>query len=273
MKVDPLRIDGAAHRGDDDVAGEAGERGDLGQLRPGGRCRLGGIADGRCRSRWRRRRSNRRRCGRCSASLVLGNGFGKLPDQPRKLLDLGGQRLRRRRRLVGDAFELAFHGAEAAAEFGDLAGDVARPAGKPGYLIVDLGAVGFAAGDRVIDRQRGQDAKRAQGRIGERKTEAEKQHRAQRRGDEHHAQCGKNGADAHHADPMAELIRVRAVSVSTRLAPPQVRPACGEGLAQAMARMTRPTFSNISPISASLAISGGAIASVSPVIRITRSSS
>ena len=205
--------------------------------------------------------------------LVLGNRFGKMPDQPRKLLDLGGQRLRRRRRLVGDAFELAFHGPEAASEFSDLAGDVARPAGKPGYLIVDLGAVGLAAGDRVIDRQRGQDAKCAQGRIGERKTEAEKQHRAQRRGDEHHAQCGKNGADAHHADPMAELIRVRAVSVSTRLAPPQVRPACGEGLAQAMARMTRPTFSNISPISASLAISGGAIASVSPVIRITRSSS
>ncbi len=41
----------------------------------------------------------------------------------------------------------------------------------------------------------------------------------------------------------------------------------------ATARMTRATFSKISPISASLAIRGGAIASVSPVMRMTKSSS
>jgi hypothetical protein len=39
------------------------------------------------------------------------------------------------------------------------------------------------------------------------------------------------------------------------------------------ARITRPTFSKISAICGSVTISGGAIASVSPVMRITRSSS
>jgi hypothetical protein len=41
----------------------------------------------------------------------------------------------------------------------------------------------------------------------------------------------------------------------------------------ATARMTRATFSKISPISASLTINGGAIANVSPVMRMTKSSS
>ena len=39
------------------------------------------------------------------------------------------------------------------------------------------------------------------------------------------------------------------------------------------ARITRPTLSKISPICASLTINGGAMASVSPVMRITKSSS
>ena len=42
---------------------------------------------------------------------------------------------------------------------------------------------------------------------------------------------------------------------------------------QATASITRPTFSKISAICASLTIKGGAIASVSPVMRMTRSSS
>ena len=61
--------------------------------------------------------------------------------------------------------------------------------------------------------------------------------------------------------PMPEMIRLQAVSVSTSAAPPQVRPGRSPAWksieTQATARMTRATFSNISPISASLTISGG----------------
>ncbi len=134
--------------------------GELGKRRRGGRDRRGGPA----RSDAGRRRGGR--AGRTAAvaiaaecGFVLGYRFGKLPYQPRKLLDLGAQRLRRRARLVGNGFELAFDGAKASSEFRDLARDVARTAREAGNLIADLGAVVFAAGDGVVDRKRGQNAK------------------------------------------------------------------------------------------------------------------
>ena len=57
--------------------------------------------------------------------------------------------------------------------------------------------------------------------------------------------------------------------MSTSGAPPQGLPR--QALVHATARMTRAVLSKISAICASLTISGGAIASVSPVMRMTAS--
>ena len=129
---------------------------------------------------------------------MLRHGFSQLPDQPRKLLDLGGKRRRGILRLVERSFDLALHRAEPAAEFGNLPGDIAGAAGKAGDLVVHFRAVAFAASDGVIDGKRGQDAERDQRCIGGCEAEAQIKHGADRHRDKHHADGNKNGADAHH---------------------------------------------------------------------------
>ena len=77
---------------------------------------------------------------------------GKLFDQPRKLLDLAGQRRGRRQRLVEHRFDLALRRSKPAAEFRELARQIARAAGKLGHLLAHLRAVALVGGDGAIDR-------------------------------------------------------------------------------------------------------------------------
>ena len=160
-------------------------------------------------------------------------------DQGRQFLDLDGERLRRRQRLVEHRIDLGLHGAELAAELGELARQVGRAARDGGDLVAHLGAVAGAGGDRVIDRKRGQDAEPDQERFGAGQAEAQIDHKADRAGDKHHADSDEDGADTHHAEPRyasrrtvqprgahagpARMIRIRAVAVSTSAAAPQVR--------------------------------------------------
>ena len=132
---------------------------------------------------------------------MLGDQLGKLPDQPREFLDLVSQRLRDRNRFVRHGLHPALDRAEAAAEFRDLAGEIARAPGDARHLVADFGTVAPAARDGVVNRQHGENPERDQGRIDQTEAKTQKQHRADRAGDEHHACRDKNGADAHHADP------------------------------------------------------------------------
>ena len=139
-------------------------------------------------------------------------------DQGRQFLDLDGERLRRRQRLVEHRIDLGLHGAELTAELGELARQVGRAARDRGDLVADLGAVAGAGGDRVIDRKRGQDAEPDQKRFGAGQSEAQIDHKADRAGDKHHADSDEDGADTHHAAmPRAERCSPRAHT----LAPPE----------------------------------------------------
>ena len=142
-------------------------------------------------------------------------------DQGRQFLDLDGERLRRRQRLVEHRIDLGLHGAELAAELGELARQVGRAARDRGDLVADFGAVAGAGGDRVIDRKRGQDAEPDQKRFGAGQTEAQIDHKADRAGDEHHADGDEDGADTHHMPNPAMPRAERCSPGAHALAPPQ----------------------------------------------------
>ena len=125
---------------------------------------------------------------------------GKLLDQRRQFLDLGGERLGRRQRPVDHGLDLGLHGAQAAAELGKLAGEIAGAAGQIGELVARLQPVALAGGNGVVDRKRGERAERHQRQLGAGKAKAQIDHKAERAGDEHHADRDEDGADAHHAE-------------------------------------------------------------------------
>ena len=86
-------------------------------------------------------------------NVVRRNQVGKLFDQPRKLLDLAGERCGRRQRFVEDCFDLALHRSEPAVEVRELAREIARAADELGHLIVHNGALTFVGGDGTVDRE------------------------------------------------------------------------------------------------------------------------
>ncbi len=206
-----LAVDGSCDRGNDAVAVKPGEGRDL-------------ALERRCRRRRRRRRQRRgggngrfrRRSGRRAVHggrrldrggpalgverrLVGRDRIGQLLDQRRQFLDLGGERLRCRQGAVDHGVDFALHRAKPAAEFGQLAGEIAGAARQIGELVARFQAIVLARGDGVIDRERGERAERHQRRFGAGKAEAQIDHNADRAGDEHHAGRNEDGADAHHA--------------------------------------------------------------------------
>ena len=122
-------------------------------------------------------------------------------DQARKLLDLDGERLRGRQRLIEDGLDLGLHGAQPAAELGELTGEIAGAAGEVAHLVGDFRAVAGAGGNGIVDGERGKDAERRHRRFDAGEAEAEIEQGAERAGDEHHADRDEDGADAHHGAP------------------------------------------------------------------------
>ena len=149
---------------------------------------------------------------------------GKLLDQRRQFLDFGGERLRGRQSAVDHGVDLDLHRAKPAAEFGELAGKIAGAAGEIGELVAGLEAIVLARGNGVVDRERGEHAERHQRRFGAGEAESQIDHKAERAGDEHHADRDENGADAHHAGRILSRCdsRARMLAVSTSAVTPQV---------------------------------------------------
>ena len=163
---------------------------------------------------------------------MLGNLIGQPLDQRGKLLDLGGERLGCRQRLVEHRIDLHLDGAEPAVELGDLARHVAGAARQVGDLVAHFGTIAKTGRNGVVDHQRGENAECHQEGFGSGQAEAKIDDDADRAGDEHHADRDENGADAHHAEPRltpppnsraARTIRPRTIAVSTSAARPQVR--------------------------------------------------
>ena len=131
------------------------------------------------------------------------NQVGKLFDQPRKLLDLAGERRGRRQRFVEDCFDLALRRSEPAVEVRELARQIARAADKLGHLLVHNGALTLVGGDGTVDRGRRRQTECHQDRVSDGEPQAKIEHGAERGGDKHDADGNEDDADAHHADPVS----------------------------------------------------------------------
>ena len=106
-----------------------------------------------------------------SAASWVATEFGQLLDQRGHFLDFCGERLRGRQGAVDHGVDFALHGVKPAAEFGQLAGEIAGAARQIGELIARFQAIMLARGDGVIDRERGERAERYQRQFGAGKAE------------------------------------------------------------------------------------------------------
>ena len=136
-------------------------------------------------------------------NVVRRNQVGKLFDQPRKLLDLAGERRGCRQRFVEDCFDLALSRSEPAVEIRELARQIARAADKLGHLLVHHGALTLVGGDGTVDRGRRRQTECHQDRVSDGEPQAKIEHGAERGGDKHDADGNEDDADAHHADPVS----------------------------------------------------------------------
>ena len=135
-------------------------------------------------------------------AFVHGDRIGDLPHQSAELADLGDERIDRAARPVHGRAHIAFHGVEPARDLGHLAGEVGGAARQIGDLATEVAAVAQPVADGVVERHGGERGHARDRRGGAIEFEAEKQHGAERRGDEHHADRDEYGADTTHAaDP------------------------------------------------------------------------
>ena len=130
--------------------------------------------------------------------IVGGDRFGKLLDQGGDLAELGGDRRGGGPRGLGRAAALALDSGKAAADLGDLTGQVAGAAGQVGDLVADVGAVTQPARYRIVECQRGEHGHGDDGRFGAAQPERQIEDRAAGAGDQHHAYGDEYGAQPHH---------------------------------------------------------------------------
>ena len=186
IEIDAVGLDGGAQERDDGFPVEAGERCDR---VPGRDRRRSGVGqDDRSRRRRLQRIDGRqRRAGARQRRIVGGDRFGELLDQARKFLDLRGQRLRRRQRLVEDGSDLRLHDVEPPPEFRELTRQVVAAAREVGDLVAHFGAVLLAAGNAAVERKRRERSEPRQARLRQHRDRSE--NRAQRRANRRSAPC------------------------------------------------------------------------------------
>ena len=120
-------------------------------------------------------------------------------DQRAQFADFDRQRIDRAARAIDALAHVLVHVVEAPRHLRHLPRQIGGAARQIADLVAEFAAVAQPAGDAVVERhadERGQRHNRRGARID---LEAEIEHRADRSGDEHHADRDENGADASHA--------------------------------------------------------------------------
>ncbi|RAI38295.1 hypothetical protein CH338_13170 [Rhodoplanes elegans] len=157
-----------------------------------------------------------------------GHRLGELAEERAELAQLVGQRLRRLADPVEDAVEARLHGGDAAAEVEHLAGEVGGAARQ-----IDERAGGVAAavarleGDRVVDGEPGEGDQRDDRRLGRVGAHIEVHERAERTGDQRHAQADEDGTDAGHYELREHRDRLRDIKVIRRASSHSRQPCRG----------------------------------------------
>ena len=189
----PSAVDGVADRGDH-FGAAVGRHGSRSGAVAGRLGRLTGV-----RSAWSR---DDEILGAGKPQLVQGDGLGKLFHKSAELGEFPGDRFGRGACLlggvVGDLAALALERDGAAAEFGDLPGEIAGAAGEVGDLATDVGAVTQPAGDGVIDRHSGQRRDPDDHRFGGAEPDEQIERDADRCGDQRHTEHDEYGTKPQH---------------------------------------------------------------------------
>ena len=132
-------------------------------------------------------------------SGMAGDGFGDLLHQPAKLADFGGERIGGAARTIDRRRDLELDRIQATRDLGDLARKVGGAARQIADLVAEIAAIAQTVADAVEERHGGQRCERHNRRGAGVDLEPEIKHRANRGGDQHHADRDENGTDATHA--------------------------------------------------------------------------
>ena len=222
-----------------------------------------GSACGRA-SRLGRRRAGSQTPGQRAVLLkhsgMAGDGFGDLLHQPAKLADFGGERIGGAARTIDRRRDLELDRIKAARDLGDLARKVGGATRQIADLVAEIAAIAQTIADAVEERHGGQRCERHNRRGAGVDLEPEIEHRANRGGDQHHADHDENGTDATHAVhpgpatgatqfPAADSRRSRLMFMTARLRATR-SPAMVARIRPLFARTYRPrTYGPSGPLS------------------------
>jgi hypothetical protein len=126
-----------------------------------------------------------------------------------ELVDLADERRGRGARAVVRDRKVALKRRHAPVELGDVAAEVGGAAREVRDLRADIVAIAGAAGDLVEHREAGQSRDRHDGGFHAGEAEPQEGDGADRAGDQRHAECDENGAQAPHAQPQDGLPMAR----------------------------------------------------------------
>ena len=139
--------------------------------------------------------------------FMRGHRIGDLPDQTAQLADFERERIDRAARAADARFNAHLDRVDAARHFAYLTRQVGGAARQIGDLVAEVAAVAQPVADGIGEHHGDQRAERDQAGGPRVEPHAEIEHRADRAGDQYHADRDEYGADTNHKTVLGAPVR------------------------------------------------------------------